>query len=205
MGLGRTVSGRHTAKAMSFHCALKTLALANAANIYILTGNEVSSVNLRSRLRHGIFRGYSKLSYNVRRTLTDAKLLKGRHKRSVNILGLALAGTKNDGIVPVWTVRGLVPQDDVGIEMKDGAGMTLPPAIPNRHHAELDTERAASPVAQSPRRLSAKLGLKVLQPVRHLQRTLALSGLPIGVLLGPCLGFHGCQFVIEQCIDFSFG
>mmetsp|Transcript_29155 Transcript_29155/g.68289 ORF Transcript_29155/g.68289 Transcript_29155/m.68289 type:complete len:269 (-) Transcript_29155:170-976(-) len=190
---------------MPFHCSLKAFTLANSANIHILSGDEVSGMDPRPGLRHGIGRRDTKLPHDVRRPLADVELLERRKGGPVDVLGLALSGPNDDGIVPIGPVRRLVADDDVAVQIQHRAWMTLPPPIPDGHHAHLDAQGAAALVPEGPGLLAAELGLKVRELVRHLEGTLPLAGLPVRVLLGPGGLLHGGELGIEQGLDLLLG
>mmetsp|Transcript_19387 Transcript_19387/g.55796 ORF Transcript_19387/g.55796 Transcript_19387/m.55796 type:complete len:274 (+) Transcript_19387:497-1318(+) len=190
---------------MPFHCSLKAFALANSANIYILSGDEVSGVDPRPRLRHGIGRRDTELPHNVRRLLPDVELIERRQGGPVDVLGLALSGTDDDGIVPIGPVRRLVADDDVAVQIQHRARVALPPPIPDGHHAHLDAQGAAALVPEGPCLLAAEFGLEVREPVRHLEGPLPLAGLPVRVLLGLGGLLHGGELGIQQGLDLLLG
>mmetsp|Transcript_24034 Transcript_24034/g.51882 ORF Transcript_24034/g.51882 Transcript_24034/m.51882 type:complete len:253 (+) Transcript_24034:124-882(+) len=144
MTLTRTMRGRHTLKPMPFHSSLKSLSLGSSRNINILSRNKVPGMNPRPRLRQRIRRSHTELPHNIRGVFIHAKLGVITHQWLGHILRLAFPRANLHGIVPLDSVTRLIPNDHIAIKVKNSAGMTLPPTIPNGHHTHFNTQRTTA-------------------------------------------------------------
>ena len=165
---------------------LKSFSLGNCRHIHGLSGQKMSCMYPRSRLRRHFFpfhRGNPKLPNHIRWMLChividviQSKRFQLSHDGPLDIFLLVLPRTNLHRIISIGLIRSFDAQYDIGIEVEDSARMTNTPRIPYRHHTELQPDGATSFVSCRPSKGPCCLFFKVFETVRHDKGTLPLSG-----------------------------